>query len=91
MSKQPEALRLADDLMTVHAAHADEGPSTFSEAAAELRRLHVVNGELLEALKLAKNSLVAFKFMPGHGNSWEEHDEENLKSVDAAITKAEAA
>jgi hypothetical protein len=48
MSNQPEALRLADDLRTVHNGHADEGPSTFSEAAAELRRLHAVNVELLE-------------------------------------------
>ena len=62
-----------------------------SKAAAELRRLHAVNGELLEALQLAKNSLVAFKFMPGQGNSWEDHDEENLKSVDAAINKSEVA
>ena len=44
--KQPEALRLADDLdkwchttLDVH------------KAAAELRRLHEVNAELLEALK----------------------------------------
>ena len=40
MSTQPEALRLAKELVSVHQGHADEGPSTFSEAAAELRRLH---------------------------------------------------
>ena len=39
-TKQPEALRLAKELVLVHQGHADEGPSTFSEAAAELRRLH---------------------------------------------------
>jgi hypothetical protein len=44
MTTQPEALRLADEL--------DFWPqSACSEAAAELRRLHVLNGELLEALK----------------------------------------
>ena len=45
--KQPEALRLADELV--------ETPfqSTRYIAAAELRRLHEVNQELLEALKLA--------------------------------------
>jgi hypothetical protein len=46
MSKQPEALRLADDL--------DQWSHTtldVHEAAAELRRLHEVNGELLFALK----------------------------------------
>jgi len=45
MSKQPEALRLA--------AHA-EANASFGDMkliAAELRRLHEVNGELLEALK----------------------------------------
>ena len=48
MSEQPEALRLADEL--------DEKPDSDGhcrEAAAELRRLHEANRELLEALKLA--------------------------------------
>ena len=40
MSTQPEALRLAKELVSVHQGHADEGPSTFSEAADELRRLY---------------------------------------------------
>lgn len=40
MREQPEALRLADELMECHNGHVDEGPSSFSEAAAELRRLH---------------------------------------------------
>ena len=48
--KQPEALRLADwleseDMPTESASCAD--------AAAELRRLHEVNAELVEALKAA--------------------------------------
>jgi hypothetical protein len=44
MSKQPEALRLADCLDDVTC-------NTPHPAAAELRRLSALNGELLEALK----------------------------------------
>jgi hypothetical protein len=47
MSEQPEALRLADQLI------AYLGGNTAAQAAAELRRLHALNGELLEALKQA--------------------------------------
>lgn len=48
MSEQPEALRLADELDV-----GDFDALTNYAAAAELRRLHEVNQELLEALKLA--------------------------------------
>lgn len=44
MSKQPEALRLADVLMK-------DGDAWDEKAAAELRRLYALNQELLEALK----------------------------------------
>jgi hypothetical protein len=40
MNTQPESLRLAKELVSVHQGHADEGPSTFSEAAVELSRLY---------------------------------------------------
>ena len=43
---KPEALRLADDLGIDYA-----GEVVAYKAAAELRRLHAVNAELLEALK----------------------------------------
>jgi hypothetical protein len=43
-TQQPEALRLADELTTPHM-------EVNREAAAELRRLHSVNAELLEALR----------------------------------------
>ncbi len=49
MSEQPEALWLADWL-----DHVDLAPMDYEDAekaAAELRRLHAVNAELLEALK----------------------------------------
>ena len=56
MTTQPEALALADILdRSVLQAHAD--------AAAELRRLHEVNQELLAALK---------EILDGHGKSFRE-------------------
>jgi hypothetical protein len=45
-TKQPEALRLADELESEWFADYD-----IQNAAEELRRLHEVNTELLEALK----------------------------------------
>jgi hypothetical protein len=64
MSEQPEALRLADRLERrrlthwVHATGETPRASGYvvdqdcAEAAAELRRLHAVNQELMEALKV---------------------------------------
>lgn len=49
MSTQPEALRLADALEELDAQFSHTG--LCGEAAAELRRLHALNQELLEALK----------------------------------------
>ncbi len=49
MSKQPETLRLADEL-----ADWSEGPDTavvLDQAAAELRRLHAQRDALLKALR----------------------------------------
>ena len=54
MNRQPEALRLADDLDAYHTR------SEHKEAAAELRRLHNVNTELLEALTMADVVLYSF-------------------------------
>jgi len=47
MSTQPEALRLADFLDDQY-----DPSHNLEEAADELRRLHAVNQELLEALRL---------------------------------------
>jgi hypothetical protein len=47
MNKQPEALRLAKKLEEGYVAH----ETVLYPAAAELRRLHEVNQELLAALK----------------------------------------
>jgi hypothetical protein len=48
MNKKPEALRLARLLLS-----GPQRPVTNSEVAAELRRLHGVNAELVEAVKAA--------------------------------------
>lgn len=48
MSTQPEALRLANALEKYWGA--ERGHDRERQAAAELRRLHAVNEELLEAL-----------------------------------------
>lgn len=50
MSQHQKALRLADELMQAHKGHADEGPTSFSEAASELRRLQDQNESLVLAL-----------------------------------------
>ncbi len=55
--KQPEALRLADALMLYKVDAKEE-----IKAAAELRRLHEVNSELVEALKEAEFALDEYPF-----------------------------
>ena len=53
MTTQPNALKLADELDLY--ATGDAHQRNIEQAAAELRRLHEVNAELLEALeKLAR-------------------------------------
>lgn len=49
MTQQPEALRLADAMQELDGLFSRTG--ACGEAAAELRRLHEVNAELLNALK----------------------------------------
>lgn len=49
MTTQPDALRLADSLEELYAR-----TLTATRAAAELRRLHAVNKELLEGLRVSK-------------------------------------
>jgi hypothetical protein len=51
MTTQPEALRLADALGN------PPGAPLFINAAAELRRLHAVNAELLQTLKDATDAI----------------------------------
>lgn len=78
-AQQPEALRLAEIL--------ELGSRQFNnEASTELRRLHAINAELLEALKLTYSEL---------SSQWSPYIRANEKEVAAmkaareAIAKAE--
>jgi hypothetical protein len=74
MSTQPEALRLANALEKYWGA--ERGHDRERQAAAELRRLHAVNEELLEALEeLAL-------YIAHNGDDWVQ------KKARAAIAKA---
>ena len=53
MTTQPEALRLADALDSY--ATGDAHQRNIEQAADELRRLHTLNAELLEALKTIRD------------------------------------
>ena len=90
MSTQPEALRLADEL--------DQGDFDFEiqyQAAAELRRLHSVNAELLDALKwMVENDETNEGDDPVEslgGQSWNEYNSywlDGLNKARAAISRA---
>lgn len=71
MTTQPEALRLADDLLRTWC---------LPLHAAELRRLHALNQELLEALKNLVSSLC--------GESQSKETEHWYSQALAAIAKA---
>ena len=73
MDKQPEALRLADELDRVAKWSDSEHWETLNDAAFELRRLYALNQELLEALCCVRD-------MVGHPD--------NLAFIDAALAKA---
>ena len=61
-TQQPEALRLAEWLDSCKLPY---DPNDVSNAAAELRRLHSVNAELLEALHDAATSLETISRLAG--------------------------
>ena len=79
-TQQPEALRLATTTPSLR------GGDWCDKAAAELRRLHALNAELLEALKLTYSEL---------SSQWSPYIRANEKEVAAmkaareAIAKAE--
>ena len=75
MADQPEALRLADAIDPFTRKFIDH--LTCKVAADELRRMHAVNQELLEALK----SLTTAQDLNTYGMA--------LDNADAAIAKAE--
>jgi hypothetical protein len=83
--KQPTALRLAEALYAV--PETGGMPDDIQDAADELVRLHEANQVMLEALKLAEESLGSF--VSDHG--WSQSDMDNLDTVTAAIAKGEQA
>ena len=91
MSEQPNALRLAKWLDAMPSS----GYALPNQAAAELRRLHEVNQELLEALKYAEAGLADIGDAdrePGDDLAWcEKRAAEALPTVRAAIAKGEQA
>lgn len=81
MNKQPEALRLADILESWKGV-------VSNEAAAELRRLHEVNAELVEALREAADEIEGWG---AYASPYfqEKHDlEGSVAAVHTAIVKA---
>lgn len=83
MSKQLEALLLADDLVEI----GGESNLTRMLAAGELRRLHEVNQELLEALK----EVLAAERFSNRPPETVMQAEEKLARIRAATAKAETA
>lgn len=82
--KQPEALVIADAL--------EDGSEVCDQAAAELRRLHEVNAELVGALK-ALRIAVCFNEVKDFGNNnmcWDARvPVVFIEELDAALAKAE--
>jgi hypothetical protein len=92
MSEQPTALRLADALDAGENFYAESSlwydrklSDAVDAAAAELRRLHALNGELLEALKSAERAMSNKRFAA----EVLEHDSVVREMIRAAIKKAE--
>jgi hypothetical protein len=84
MADQERALRLADELQEISKNPWAKYWERCLEAAAELRRLHAVNGELLEALKVAQPYVSAALTNTGSADAY--HAE---RQVDIAIARAE--
>lgn len=82
-TKQPEALRLADEIEWIAAGKAGK------ETAAELRRLHALNQELLEALKLALFAHGKMLLSDPPQEAWKTYGVES--KARAAIAKAQGA
>jgi len=83
MSTQPEALRLADAMLSLDAWN-KTGPKVLMEqAAAELRRLSAVNAELMGALRKITRTMYHIETPPI------ESLEEQMRNIArAAIAKA---
>jgi hypothetical protein len=79
MTTQPEALRLADALGKYRT------PPEAAQAAAELRRLHEANQELLAAL----NAMLTYTADLNPAQGFDDDDHGAVKQACAASNKAE--
>ena len=82
-TKQPKPLRLADEIEWIAAGKAGK------ETAAELRRLHALNQELLEALELALFAHGKMLLSDPPQEAWKTYEVES--KARAAIAKAQGA
>lgn len=98
--QQPEALRLAE-ILQFHIMHSQ---AVDIEAAAELRRLHALNTELLKVLRMARAKIAAELQVMAMCHTGPdgliddaevvlliEAEQDLLNQIDAAIAKAEGA
>jgi hypothetical protein len=83
MTEQPTALRLADALETRAITFRDK-----AEAAAELRRLHALNAELLEALKNLEKEFRKVYPIYYYAEPWGHETNVPLQAARAAIEAA---
>jgi hypothetical protein len=81
-TQQPEALRLADLI-----DHGSISTQIERETAAELRRLHSVNAELLEVLKNCTEWMESVRASGDAGN-WEWKNDQYTEAM-AVIAKAQ--
>lgn len=86
MTTQPEALRLADAL---ESCSLHVGDPEQAQAADELRRLHAVNRELLEALLEERRVRLMGQEDDVHWESLRDMRRAAMAATDAAIAKAE--
>jgi hypothetical protein len=86
MTTQPEALRLANALEKYWGA--ERGHDRERQAAAELRRLHAVNEELLGALKNLEKEFRQVYPIYYYAEPWGHEINVPLQAARAAIAKA---
>ena len=89
MSTQPEALRLADALTTLTGTQKDKH-TTAKQAAAELRRLHAINAELVVALKecVEDSEQAVSDYLQKYGPNYRP---ERLTAMSETVAKARSA
>lgn len=92
MSKQPEALRLADAMDAVNKNNADSllVQMAARSASAELRRLHAINAELVEALKecVEDSEQAVSDYLQKYGPNYRP---ERLTAMSETVAKARSA